>query len=189
MNKPNKVLACAASLLLAGFFYAGAGQATIVVDGDPAFQEAVEGCIGDMLAAGGGPADVINDLFDSKNTHTITQGAGASNLADNGNGERKPDGSAGSGCGSNTTYDPGFTLPDGTMPPSWAVLMHELTHAAQADGGTQDATPGHNKIPTDEIGACDVENQFRKWSDDTQGTSFGQRMDYGGAALPPSAIH
>ncbi len=178
MKFSKQILPFAGALLLSVLLSVNPASATIVVDGDPAFQEAVEDCLNKISQSGGAAGDNLDNLMSSGNTHSISQGAGNSNTASNG-----ANASNGTGTGSSTKWSPtktGKYNNDTTERDPCASLAHELSHAADADAGTRDPSPGHNGIKKNEIKASGVENEYRA----NQTPPLPKRNKYCGSSLP-----
>ncbi len=178
MKLSKQILLYAGALLLSGLLSVNPASATIVVDGDAAFQEAVEDCLNKISQSGGAAADNLNNLLNSGNTHSISQGSGNSNTASN-----AANSTNGTGTGSSTKWSPtkkGKYKNDTTERDPCASLAHELSHAADADAGTTDLSSGHNGILEAEIKASGVENEYRA----NQTPPLPKRNKYCGSSLP-----
>lgn len=152
-------------------------RATIVVQGPADFQAAVEECLEKILNSGGQAAANLNQLINSGNVHTIKPESGFGSNTPNDFG----DAANGTGTGSTTGWDKGWDKPfngDTTKNDPCANLAHELTHAADADKGIRDPSPGQNEIKKNEIKACGVENEYRA------NNGLDKRNKYGGKDLP-----
>ncbi len=158
---------------------ANPASAHVVIQGDAAFVAKVEACLDKIAASGGQAATNLTNLINSSNVHTIKQESGfGSNTPSNGANAMN-----GTGTGSTTGWDPSCTgnfIGDTTKNDPCANLAHELSHAADADSGTRDPSPGANDIPKNEIKACKVENEYRA----NQKPPLPKRNKYGGKNLP-----
>jgi len=171
----------------------------IVISGTPEFVMMVEAALDKFTAAGGRAGEIVAGLEGSSNDHVITE---ATDTAwtdyESTNDATTPDaGGTGMGSGSNVHWDPDFepetkgtedTDGDGVVDPlpndACNILIHELSHAEDADQGTRDPRPdpGGSGIKTAEVEAVTDENRFRK--------ADGQkpRNDYGCDPLPADAV-
>ena len=178
MKLSKQILPYAGALLLSALLSMNPTSATIVVDGDGPFQEAVEDCLNKISQSGGAAADNLNNLLNSGNTHSISQGAGNSNTPSNG-----ANATNGTGTGSSTKWSPtkkGKYNNDTTERDPCASLAHELSHAADADAGTWDSTVGPSGIKNHEVKASEVENEYRS----NQDPPLPERNKYCGLDLP-----
>jgi len=171
----------------------------IVISGSPEFVKKVQDTLDKFTKAGGRAGEIVAGLEGSSNDHVITE---ASNNAwtdyESTNDANSMDaGGTGKGCGSNVHWDPEFAPDnkgtedkdgDGMLDPipnnACNVLIHELSHADDADNGMRDPRPdpSGSGIKTNEVEAATDENRFRK--------ADGQepRHDYGCDPLPADAV-
>ncbi len=176
-NRFREGTIAALSVVLSALVLVPAATAHIVIQGDAAFVAAVEECLERIANSGGTAGANVNQLTNSNNIHTITQTTGLSSCSPN-NGANATSGPP--GTGSTTNFDPSYAGPSGGVANDpCATLAHELDHAAHNDNGTNDFTStGHNGIPTAEIEACRVENEYRS------ANGLPERTHYGGSRLP-----
>ena len=154
-------------------------SAHVVIQGDPGFVGQVEDCLDKIAASGGQAGANLTQLTNSSNIHSITKGSGVGGTGCTANNHTNE--SNGKGTGSTTSWDPNLSGKyngDTTDIDPCAALAHELSHAADADKGIDDDSPGANGIPKDEIKACGVENEYRA------NQSLPKRNKYGGKDLP-----
>ena len=175
-NRFREGAIAALSVVFLALVLAPAATAHIVIQGDAAFVAAVEECLERIANSGGTAGANVSQLTNSNNIHTITQTTGLSSCSPS-NGTNATNGT---GTGSTTNWDPNYSGPSGGVANDpCATLAHELDHAAHNDNGTNDFTStGHNGIPTAEIEACGVENEYRR------ANGLPERTHYGGRRLP-----
>lgn len=175
-NRSRQRALAAFSVVFLALVLAPAATAHIVIQGDAAFVAAAEECLERIANSGGKAAANVNQLTNSGNIHTITQTTGLSSCSPN-NGTKATNGT---GTGSTSNWDPNYAGPSGGVANDpCATLAHELDHAKHNDSGTNDFTStGHNGIPTAEIEACNVENEYRS------ANGLPERTHYGGKRLP-----
>lgn len=186
MRRTRSVLLSFVALLM---LCAGNLRADIIIDGDDAFQAAVNDCINMINGVGGDSAAVLKCLESSGKDHKITQNKGSNNTTyDNTNDANSPAaGGTGNGSGSTVHWDPNLKgkFSDGVERDPCASLFHELVHAKDGDQGMRDPrtdVPGNNGIKANEVKATAAENKYRK----AKGLPI--RTKYGDKDLPASAI-
>jgi Effector protein len=171
-----RILAPALAVFLT-LVLAPAAQATIVIQGSPEFVAQVEACLEKIASSGGSPAKNMSQLTSSNNIHTIKETSGGHGCSPN----SRSDATDGTGTGSTTNANPNgpFGTTGGVKGDLCVVLAHELDHATHNDSGDNDFTStGANGIPTAEIEACRVENEYRA------ANGLPKRTHYGGKPLP-----
>ena len=186
MRRTGSLLLAIVSALLLG---PGGARADIIIDGDDAFQMAVNNCIEMINGVGGESAEVLKCLEMSDKDHKIKQNKGSNNTTyDNTNdANSKPAGGSGKGSGSTVNWDPNLKgkFSDGVERDPCASLFHELVHSKDGDQGMRDPrtdVPGNNGIKANEVKATGAENKYRK----AKGLPI--RKKYGDKDLPASAI-
>lgn len=172
-------IALLAAVVALGVPIPASAHVVIQGGGDAGFVAKVEECLDKIAASGGQAATNLTNLINSGNVHTIKKGSGfGSNTPSNG-----ANAANGTGTGSTTSWDPSCTdnfTGDTTKNDPCANLAHELSHAADADKGIRDPSPGQNDIKKNEIKACGVENEYRA----NQNPPLPKRNKYGGKDLP-----
>jgi hypothetical protein len=171
----------------------------IIITGSPEFVMMVQDALNKFAAAGGRAGEIVSGLEASGNDHVITEATdNAWTDFESTDDATTPDaGGTGDGTGSTVHWDPEFApetkgtedndgdgMPDPLPNDPCNVLIHELSHADDADNGTDDPRPdpSGSGIMTAEVEATADENRFRK------GDGQDPRNDYSCDPLPPDAV-
>ncbi len=148
-------------------------EARIEVEGDADFREDVNECINNYRDTEGMVGDVINELEDSENTHTITEGPDWTNTPSNND-------AAFNGTGSDTETEVSKERLEELKEVAeelenkdfCAALLHELWHAVDADRGEW-SNDKHSGVWEDEIEATAFQNFIHALREVPARTQYG----------------
>ena len=151
---------------------------TISIIGDDNYKAQVNAALDKIRSTPTG-AQIVKQLEDSKNVHSISFGINTCSFDIEGS-------ENGKGTGSDISFDPETTSSEGWERPTWAGLAHEMVHASDADKGrVPPEGMTTNGVPDYELSPCRETNRMLK--EDNPNASV--RTMYGDMKLPPDVIN